>query len=560
MPEELNKLARKYALQNAVEYGGKANPGSVIGQIMAAAHDYRSRANEVTEVVASVISDVNSMNLEAQRAELERLAPELLEKKKIEKIHELPELEGAENGVVMRFAPGPTGPLHIGHTRAAILNDEYVKRYGGKYIIRLEDTNPPTILPEAYDLITKDLDWLGIEYHEVVNQSSRFKIYYEYAEKLLQGGFAYVCTCPPDDWRTLKEDKKPCPHRSLEPNIHLDLWEKMLVGEFKPGEISLVVKTDLEHPNPAVRDFVALRLVDEPHPLTGDEFRVYPLYNFSVAIDDHLMEMSHVLRGKDHLNNTLRQEYIYEHMGWKKPVFIHYGWVSIEDTELSTRKIKASIEEGKYTGWNDVRLGTIAALARRGIRSEAIRQYWIEVGIKSVDIKFSWQNLYAYNKGIIDPVAKRYFFVWNPKKVTIKGENIIKSHAPLHPEKSELGNREVILSGDPIEIQVVSEDVEPLSPGTRIRFKDLCNSTSETPVVFNYAGNDLSFVKEGAKIIHWVGPDAVPAKVHMPDGKIIDGLAEKAASDSISEIVQFERFGFVKLEKGNEIEAYFAHK
>jgi glutamyl-tRNA synthetase len=560
MAEDLETLARKYALQNALEYDGKANPGAVIGKVMAADHALRSKSSEVGEVVNAVISEINSLSIESQRAELETLAPELLIKKKKEKIHELPDLEGGENGVVMRFAPGPSGPLHIGHTRAAILNDEYVKKYGGKYIIRLEDTNPPTVLPEAYDLIPEDLDWLGVNYHEIINQSSRFQIYYEHAEDLLKKGHAYMCGCIPDNWRTLKENMKPCTDRNLEPGVHLDLWERMLAGEFKPGEMSLVVKTELDHPNPAVRDFVALRLVEEPHPLTGDEFCVYPLYNFSVAIDDHLMGMTHVLRGKDHLNNTLRQEYIYEHMGWKKPAFIHYGWVSIEDTELSTREIKASIEEGKFSGWKDVRLGTVAALARRGIRPGAIRQYWIEVGVKAVDIKFSWQNLYAYNKDIIDPVAKRYFFVWNPKKIIIQGTDEIKSVAPLHPENPDLGNREVTLSGDPIDIQVVSEDIESLSPETRIRFKDLCNSISETHTVFNYAGNDLSFIKEGAKIIHWVGPDAVPACVHMPDGEIIEGLVEKAAVDSIDEVVQFERFGFVKLEKGNEIEAYFAHK
>lgn len=477
---------------------------------------------------------------------------------KQEKIHELPELEGAENGVVMRLAPNPSGPLHIGHTRMAILNDEYVKRYGGKLIVRMEDTNPPTILPDAYDMILKDLDWLGVEYHEVINQSSRFPIYYEHAKKLLEDGHAYMCGCEADDWRAAKEQGNACPHRDTEPSANLELWERMLAGDFKTGEMSMIVKTDLNHPNPAVRDFVALRLVEEPHPLTGDEFRVYPLYNYSVAIDDHLMGMTHVLRGKDHLNNTLRQEYVYEHLGWKKPLFHHYGWVSIEDTILSTRQIRAAIEEKEYTGWDDARLGTVAALARRGIQPGAIRQYWIDVGVKGVDIKFSWQNLYAYNKDIVDPLAKRYFFVWNPKKMKISGIDSLKSHAPLHPENPEIGIREIKLSG-PIEIQAVFEDID-VPPGTIIRLKDLCNVEFTGQGEFKHLGNDISVLKKGVKIIHWVGPDAVPARIHMPDGRTIEGLAEKAALDSVGEVVQFERFGFVKLEAGEKLEACFAHK
>lgn len=557
--EKLRKESKKYTLINAVKYNGEPNQNSITNTLLGIFPEWRDNIDEVRQEVTITSSDVGVLSDYERREELNQIDPGILlsMSEKQEKVHELPDLEGGEKGVVMRFAPGPSGPLHIGHTRAAILNDEYVKRYGGKYIIRLEDTNPPTIEPEAYDLIIKDLDWLGVEYHEVINQSSRFKVYYEHAEKLLKEGHAYMCSCEPDNWRALKEEMKPCPHRDKEPDVHLGLWENMLAGEFKPGDISLVVKTDLKHPNPAVRDFVALRLVDEPHPLTGDEYRVYPLYNFSVAIDDHLMGMTHVLRGKDHLNNTLRQEYIYEYMGWKKPIFIHYGWVSIEDTVLSTRQIKAAIEEKKYSGWDDVRLGTVATLARRGIRPEAIRKYWVEVGIKGVDIKFSWPNLYAYNKDIIDPSAKRYFFVWNPQKHEVIGVNELTSSAPLHPEKPELGSRKVTLSGDPIKLWVVTEDLEGIPPGTTIRFKDLCNVELKSSFESIYL-SDVPSVK-GVKIIHWAGPEAVPARVHKPDGQIIEGLVEKAALNSIGEIVQFERFGFVKLEKGNEIDAYFAH-
>lgn len=559
---ELETAAKKFALQNALEYGGKASPGPVIGRIMNEMPEFKARAREVSEVARAAIAEVNALDLATQKAELEKLAPEMLVKKKKEElVHELPPLENAENGVVMRLAPNPSGPLHIGHTRMAILNDEYVKRYGGKLIVRMEDTNPPTVYPDGYRMICEDLDYLEVKYHEVVNQSSRFEIYYEYAEKILAAGHGYMCTCPEEQWRKEKDERRECPHRNTDPGVNVDLWRKFLAGEFQAHEISMVVKTDINHPNPAVRDFVAMRMVDEPHPLTGTKYKVYPLYNFSVAIDDHLMGMTHVLRGKDHLNNTLRQIYVYEHMGWKKPVFMHYGWVSIEDTVLSTRQIKAAIAKGEYTGWDDCRLGTVAALARRGIAPGAIRQYWKDVGTKAVDIRFSWENLYAMNRDIIDQDAARLFFVRDPVAKHITGIDRLHSSAPLHPQRPEMGSREVKLEGD-MRVFLTADDVKDYQPGTIARLKDLCNVEVAAGNGLKHIGNDLVVLKQGAKIVHWVGPDSIPTTVHMPDGTAISGLAEKETLKYLGKVVQFERFGFVKLyshgEKG--IIAFFTNK
>jgi glutamyl-tRNA synthetase len=560
---DLEALARKFALQNALEHGGKATPGPVMGRIMNEMPELKPRAREVSEAAGKAIAGVNAMDPASQRAELESLAPELLVKRRKEIVRDLPPLDGAEHGVVMRLAPNPSGPLHIGHTRMAILNDEYVKRYGGKLIVRMEDTNPPTVYPGGYRMICEDLDWLGVKYHEVVNQSSRFDIYYEYAEKILAGGHGYMCTCEEEGWRKLKDGSRPCPHRDTEPATNVSLWRSMLAGEFQAHEISMVVKTDLDHPNPAVRDFVAMRMVDEPHPLTGTRYRVYPLYNFSVAIDDHLMGMTHVLRGKDHLNNTLRQEYVYEHMGWPKPVFMHYGWVSIEDTVLSTRQIKAAIAEGKYSGWDDCRLGTVAALARRGIAPGAIRQYWKDVGTKAVDIMFSWDNLYAMNRDIVDPDAVRLFFVRDPAEFRIVGAESLESNAPLHPERPEMGARHVTLRED-MRTFLAGDDAAGLSPGIVVRLKDLGNFEVAEGRTLKYAGNDLGVLKKGARIVHWVGPGAIPATVHMPkEGEApISGLVEAEASRHVGKTVQFERFGFVRLdsEGGDGMRVFFTHK
>ncbi|MDR2698763.1 MAG: glutamate--tRNA ligase, partial [Candidatus Methanoplasma sp.] len=307
-------LIRKYALQNAVFFKGTANPKAVVGKVLGENPEYRSRAGEMTPLIESIVSDINKMSPEDQVKALETIDPSLLSKEKKERVHLLPELKDAVEGkVVMRIAPGPSGPLHIGHTRVSILNDEYVKRYNGRLIARYEDTNPEKIDPDAYKMIPEDLDWLGVKIHENIVQSDRFEIYYDMTKKLIEMGKAYVCTCNGDVWRDLKEEKRECPCRNLAVNEQMERYDRFLNGEYGEGEAVAVVKTDIAHPNPAVRDFVALRIVDHPHPRTGTRYRSYPMMNLSVAIDDNLLGVTHVIRGKDHLNNTLRQEYIFDY-------------------------------------------------------------------------------------------------------------------------------------------------------------------------------------------------------------------------------------------------------
>ncbi|MBN1677856.1 MAG: glutamate--tRNA ligase, partial [Candidatus Thermoplasmatota archaeon] len=488
---DAEKAIRKYALQNAVQFGGKATVGAVLGKVMAEDPGLRSRAKEMSSLAKSVVAEVNAMDPVAQLESLKRLAPELLVREVRTKEVGLPDLEGVQGEVRMRMAPNPSGPLHVGHSRMAILNDEYVKRYGGICYNRFEDTDPARIDPEGYDTIPRDFDWLGVKIHKTIIQSDRFAIYYDVAKKLLEMGKAYVCTCRPEDWRELKNRKKACPHREQALVDQMAGWDKMFDGSYKPEEASLMVKTDLLHPNPAIRDFVGLRIDDTPHPRTGTRYRVYPLMNLAVAVDDHLLDLTHVLRGKDHLNNTYRQEYLFNYFGWKKPVYIHYGRISLEDVQLSTSKMAKGIKEGLYSGWDDPQLGTLSALRRRGIRPESLRRYWIDVGIKEVDIAFSWKTLYSFNRELIDDSADRYFFVSDPVELSITGAPELLARAPLHPEHPERGVRELALGSDP-RVMVSGDDLKS-KPGM-LRLKDLCN-IELTDGVAKYAGNDLSVLK-----------------------------------------------------------------
>lgn len=571
---ELYEKIRKFALHNATQHHGKANANAVLGKLLAEHPELRSRVKEILEEIKGIVREINSKSEVTIKSELSALAPELLHKKKQEKHIELPDLPNVTDLVVMRFAPGPSGPLHIGHTRAIVLNDAYVNRYNGKFIIRFEDTNPQNIEPKAYDLILEDLAWLGVKYHEVVKQSDRFDLYYDWAKKLLESGNAYICTCPVESWRELKTQSRPCPDRELPSEVQLSRWEAMLARKYSSGEVSMVIKTDLAHPNPAVRDFVGLRIIDQPHPLTKDKYYIYPTYNFSVAIDDHLMGMTHILRGKDHLNNTHRQRYIYEYLAWPQPEFLHYGWVSMPEVILKTSIIKEGITSGKFEGWSDIRLGTLQALKRRGLQPEALKKYWLDIGIKDVDITFSWETLYALNKDLIDSTTDRYFFVWDPVKLIITDVKTLSGHAPLHPDNPARGFRETVLeaksaAGEPpsIPVLVARDDLETVKSGERIRLKDLCNLeiTSIDLQSVSYAkhiGNDLEILKEGAKIVHWVSfTDNYPATIYLPDGSKKSGVCEKDIKNALNSVVQFERFGFVNLgDSTQSLIGWFVHK
>jgi len=550
-------VIRKYALQNAHQYSGKATVGAVLGKVMAENPELRSKAKEVTALAKSVVDDVNKMSMEQQLKALEEMAPELLVKEVKQREIGLPDLQGVTGGVRMRLAPNPSGPLHLGHSRMAVLNDEYVKRYGGICYNRFEDTDPARIDPAGYDTIPEDLAWLGVKVDKTIIQSERFEIYYDISKKLLEMGKAYVCTCTPEHFRELKNKKEACPHREQPLSEQMARWDRLFDGTYKPEEAVLMVKTDLNHPNPAIRDFVGLRIDDTPHPRTGTKYRVYPLMNLAVAADDHLLDLTHVLRGKDHLNNTHRQEYIYDYLGWKKPVYIHYGRVSIEEAQLKKSVTAKGIKEGAYSGWDDPRLGTLRALRRRGIRPEAIRRYWVETGIKEVDIEFSWKTLYSFNRELIDESANRYFFVSDPVRITIEQSPELKSRAPLHPEHPERGIRELRLGRDPT-VYVSRDDL--LSRPARLRLKDLCNIELQGESA-KYAGNDLGVLKEGVQIVHWVPDGSPPAEVLMQDGTVKSGFAEEGIRDSLGKVVQLERFAYAMVEQiSPSIRCVFTHK
>ncbi|NYT04921.1 MAG: glutamate--tRNA ligase [Methanomicrobiales archaeon] len=561
MEEDPRGLLLVYALQNAVQHNSVPKAGTVLGTLLGKHPEYRSRIQEAKHLLAEVLAEVEGMPPAEREAMLARLAPDLLAPKagKRPREQELPPLENAEQGVVMRFAPNPSGPLHLGHARAAYLNDYYVRRYGGRYVLRIEDTDPRRVEEENYGLLLDDIDWLDLAVTEIVYQSDRMDIYYDYCRRLIELEGAYVCTCEAELFRSLKLEKKACPCRSQNVEENLGLWDRMLSGLFHEGMVTVRVRTDLAHPDPAMRDFSIFRIVDTPpHPRC--EARVYPLMNFSVVVDDHLLGITHVIRGKDHIANTRRQQYIYDYFGWKPPYYLHYGRMSIEGVVLSTSAMKEGIREHRYTGWDDPHLGTLKAIARRGILPGAVRSAIIDIGVGETDISFSWENLYAKNKALVDPDANRYFFVPQPVLCRVAGAGDQTAHALLHPNHPERGSRDLAFRGG---IYVSPDDV---SGHALVRLKDLFNvRIHEEKGTFRleYAGDSLEEVRAArAPIVQWLPEETVvPCLLRKPEGDI-PGLCEPAVAGEAGKVVQFERVGFVRIDSaGSEgVQAYYAHR
>lgn len=548
-----------FALQNAVKHKSVPKAGAILGSVMGAHPELRPQAKEINAMLPEILAEVEAMSVEEREAKLTALSPEMIEKmhEKKERVHELPELPEAGNGVVMRFAPNPSGPLHLGHARASVLNDYYVKKYGGKFYYRVEDTDPKRVDPEAYDMVMEDLKWLGIGITDVVYQSDRFQIYYDLARELIKFGGAYMCTCDNDEFREKKLKKQPCPCRDLSVEENLRRFDDMLAGKYQEGEITMRVKTDIAHPDPAVRDFAAMRvLTSVKHPRRPEIF-VYPLMNFSVAVDDHLLGMTHVIRGKDHIANTRRQEYIYRYFGWKMPHFYHYGRMSIAGLELSTSGMRKGINEGLYTGWDDIHLGTLRALARRGIQPEAVRAAVVDIGMGDTDISFSWENLFAQNKAIIDAEADRYFFVPDAVPVTVANAPAMEAHAPIYPNHPERGERVLSFTGS---VLLPRSEIET---GRMLRLKDLFNIRITGEGSAEYAGDSLAAARAAkAPIVQWLPTDAgVPCSLLTPEGTS-EGYCEVAVLNYDQKIVQFERVGFARIDsvKDGHVTAYFTHR
>jgi glutamyl-tRNA synthetase len=568
--EKIKKTARKYALQNAVQFNGKANSKAVIGKVIAVLQKDGFSPKEIIPIVNSIIVDVNKIPLNKQMAELEKLNPELLKKEKKERDFTLPKLLDAEKGkVITRFPPEPNGYLHIGHAKAAIVDYEYAKMYDGKFILRFDDTNPENAQLEFYDTQKEDLRWLGIEWDEEYNTSDNINKHYKLAEQLIKQDDAYVCICSHEEIKHGRYHGKECNCCGTECVDSLELWKKMLSSSLDGAILRL--RGDMTCNNTAMRDPTLFRIIDESHPLHGDKYRVWPTYDFAGAIEDSISGVTHPFRTKEY---ELRNECYFtllQLLKLRKPHLMEFARLSIEGMPVSKRKIKPLIEEGIVSGYDDIRLPTLRGLKKRGILPKAIKQFVLEQGISKVESSVTFSLVESANRKIIDPDAKRYFFVQNPIKLTVENAPEKTKEINFHPDNKKLGSR-IIKTRKSFFVQ--NSDLKKLKVGDIFRLKDLYNVKiieKNKEVIAEYSGEKL--IQESLKI-QWTTDKFLKIKVLVPHALFandtynkdslekVDGFAEEAVSRlKTDEIIQFERFGFVRIETiNNKITGFFTHK
>lgn len=567
MDDSIKEKIRKLALQNAVEHEGKTQDKIILSKALGTMPELRKMVKEIAPVISDIVSSINQIPFGQQKAEIEKEFPDLLaEKPKKEEREGLPPLEGAEQGkVITRFPPEPNGYPHIGHAKAAIIDEEYARMYGGKLILRFDDTNPEAERLEYWAAIKVGLDWLGVKYDMVKNTSDDIELLYKKCLELINGGFAYLCTCKQETVSANRREMKACKCSLGDLEQNLERWEKMF-SKYKQGEVIVRFRGDMKSENTVMRDPVMCRIIEAKHPIHADKYRVWPSYDFSVAIEDSIDGVTHAFRTKEY---ELRNELYYailDALKMRKPKVIEFSRLGFEGMPVSKRILRPLIEECKVSGYDDPRLPTLEALKRRGITPEAIRKFVLSLGFTKADTLAPFDTLESLNRKIVDADSIRLHMVKNPVKMKISGmPNAIT--LPNHPTK-DIGTREIILDEN---LYIESEDIKNLKAGDELRLMGLGNVqiTNTEPLEGKYAGEEL---KQNIPKVQWVvQKDSQKIKILIPSQLFI---GEQFNEKSLEEIdvfvepyysqlregkeIQFVRFGYCR--KDSVLQAIYTHK
>ncbi|MEM4391796.1 MAG: glutamate--tRNA ligase [Candidatus Nitrosotenuis sp.] len=570
MGDDVKDKIRKMALQNAIEHGGKTQDKIVLAKILGQEPSLRNQVKEIMPMIAEVVASVNKLSAEEQRKEAESEFPELLTEKpkKQEERDGLPPLEGAEHGkVVTRFPPEPNGYPHIGHAKAAIIDEEYAKMYGGKMILRFDDTNPEAERLEYYAAIKVGLDWLEVKYDQVKNTSDDIELLYQKCMEMLDGNYAYVCTCKQETISQNRRDMKPCKCSLGDLEQNMERWDRMF-SKYKQGEAIVRYRGDMKSENTVMRDPVMFRIIETKHPLLGDKYRVWPSYDFAVAIEDSIDGVTHAFRTKEYeLRNELYYQ-ILDRLKMRKPKVIEFSRLGFEGMPVSKRMLRPLIEEGKVSGYDDPRLPTLEAMKRRGIRPQAIRKFVLSLGFTKADTLAPFETLESFNRKLVDAESIRLHMVKNPVSIKITNLPAEKITMPNHPTK-DMGTRSVELGE---ELYLEQEDVANLKAGSRIRLIGLGNieiSRAEPQLQARYLGEEL----EGdIPKVHWVvRKTAQKIKILIPSQLFYDEQFNEKSLEEINVFtephysqlkegteIQFVRFGYCR--KDSMLQAIYTHK
>lgn len=454
--------------------------------------------------------------------------------------------QNKNNGkLVTRFPPEPNGYLHIGHAKSICLNFGLAQDYQGICNLRFDDTNPEKEELEYIDSIKEDVKWLGFSWAgEVKFASDYFAQLYDYAVELIKQGKAYVCALTPDQAReyrgSLTEAGKNSPHRDQSVAENLDLFERMKNGEFEQGDRVLRARIDMASPNINLRDPIIYRIRKIEHHQTGNEWCIYPMYDYTHCVSDAIEGITHslcTLEFEDH--RPLYDWFLDQLQTPSHPQQIEFARLNLNYTITSKRKLKQLVDENHVNGWDDPRLPTISGLRRRGYTPASLRDFSDRIGVTKVDGVVDMATLEFCIREDLEHTAPRAMCVINPLKVVIESiveDSVEELSAPRHPKDESMGKRQLNMTRM---IYIDQRDFEEvplpkyrrLSVGKEVRLRNSYVIKCESVVKDDqgkiielrctHDADTLGKKPEGRKVkgvIHWVSEQySVPAEVRLYD-------------------------------------------
>jgi glutaminyl-tRNA synthetase len=448
--------------------------------------------------------------------------------------------------VVTRFPPEPNGYLHIGHAKSICLNFGVARQYNGTCHLRFDDTNPTAEEMEYVESIMEDVRWLGFDWGEhCYYASDYFGRLYEFAVELVQKGLAYVDDLSSEEIAalrgTLTEPGQNSPHRERSIEENLDLLQRMKAGEFENGERVLRAKIDMASPNLVMRDPIIYRVHKVAHHRTGDEWCIYPMYDFAHCLSDAIESITHSLCTLEFLDHRAAYDWFLDHLDVpSRPEQTEFARLNLTYTVMSKRVLLKLVEAGHVAGWDDPRMPSISGMRRRGYPPAAVRRFCEDVGIAKRDNTIQLERLEHAVREDLNANAPRVLAVLNPLRVVIENypeDRVEELDAVNNPEDPAQGTRKVPFSRVLyIEREDFMEDPPRrffrLAPGREVRLRyayfitctevvrDESGEIAELRCSYDPAtrGGDAPDGRKVKGTLHWVSADhAVPAEVRLYD-------------------------------------------
>ena len=452
------------------------------------------------------------------------------------------ELEsGKVKEIQTRFPPEPNGYLHIGHAKSLCLNFGVKEKYHGKCNLFLDDTNPSKEKEEYEEAIKKDIQWLGFEYDKVTHASDFYEDIYNFAEKEIMLGNAFVCDMTPEEISanrgTLTEPGKESPYRNRTVEENLTLFREMRAGKYADGTKCLRAKIDMASPNINMRDPVIYRILRETHYRTGDKWCIYPMYDFAHPICDYMQGVTHSLCTLEFEDHRPLYDWVGITLGFNpKPRQIEFARLAVTNLVMSKRYLKKLVEEGKVDGWDDPRMPTLTGLRNRGVPAEALKDFCARIGIAKSNSEVQISYLEACIREYLNIHAERAMAVVKPLKLTITNypDNVteevdfeINPNEEIKRTRKINFSKHIYIDGDDFSLAPPPKYFR-LKKGGMVRLKSAyivqCddyitdNDGNVTELLCSYipeskSGNDTSGIKVKGTI-QWVNAaDAVDAEI-----------------------------------------------